>query len=461
MRSPIRLAFLLVLVSTAPGMAQDVELLAQRHGTALPDGYFETKAGNEAAFHFGRGRAARTRLDVLGPGGVPGADALRSVLPSMVLGPRDGPVTGVFRIPVLLGLFSDSPSEGVKFTRDEVQQAYFSDHPGSITAYYDEASLGRVELLGDVSDWVRTSTTRLQATGGDSGLKSGTVGPFIGRILAQLDGVDWGIYDNDGPDALPNSGDDDGYVDVLAVLHPTAGAECGGSDADNRIWSHRWNLGSAGGGPFATTTPAAGGGVILIDDYVIQPVFACNGDDLNQIGVFTHELGHAFGLPDLYDTDDSDGKSSGAGNWELMATGAWGCDGHTPDSPCHMGAWTKAVLGWVDVNAVPEDTDLGTLVLPPVESTGTVYRIDAGDGSGEFFLLENRQRIGFDQHLLNGGLLIWQVKPAIVAASFRTRMEVAKSILSAKACRSSGSGNRSGCSARRSGRPVAPAPNTA
>ncbi len=38
-------------------------------------------------------------------------------------------------------------------------------------------------------------------------------------------------------------------------------------------------------------------------------------------GVFAHEMGHAaFGLPDLYDTDNS---SEGLGNWSLMAGGSW------------------------------------------------------------------------------------------------------------------------------------------
>ncbi|MEJ2206263.1 MAG: M6 family metalloprotease domain-containing protein, partial [Gemmatimonadota bacterium] len=262
------------------------------------------------------------------------------------------------------------------------------------------------------------TSTQAQATGGESGLKAGTVGPFIFQLLGQLGGVDWGMYDNDGPDGLPNSGDDDGFVDVLAVIHPTRGAECGGADSEDRIWSHRWTLGAATGTPFVTDVPAAGGGTIVIDDYVVQPARACSGHDLNEIGVFTHELGHALGLPDLYDTDESDGKHSGAGNWDLMSTGAWGCDGQSPERPCHLGAWSKAVLGWVDVANVPSDTDIGAVVVPPVQTNGTVYRVDAADGSGEYFLLENRQRLGFDLRLYNAGLLVWQISPYILAAQW-------------------------------------------
>ena len=42
--------------------------------------------------------------------------------------------------------------------------------------------------------------------------------------------------------------------------------------------------------------------------------------------------------------------------------------------------------------------------------------MDAEDGSGEYFLLENRQRLGFDHNLMGTGLLVWQISPAILSA---------------------------------------------
>ena len=74
-----------------------------------------------------------------------------------------------------------------------------------------------------------------------------------------------------------------------------------------------------------------------------------------------------------------------------------------------MTAWSKEVLGWVNVTTLVPDADLGTLSLDPVETTGDVFRIDAGDGSGDYYLLENRQRLGFDAGLFAPGLLVWQI----------------------------------------------------
>ncbi len=416
----VRLTVLLVMAAVLlpPSLcAQDVELLGEIHGTRPPAAYLRRKAEDPGAYRFTHGRAVRLRaaLPGLAPReeGLPVARAGRDPV-FAILGPREGAVEGTFFIPVVLGLFADSPLGPEPFSRETVQEAYFGEGAGTIHAYYEEVSGGRADVVGQVQAWSRSTQTQAQATGGESGLVSGTVGPFIVDLLAQITDVDWGLYDNDGPDGVPNSGDDDGYVDALAVIHPTRGAECGGSDQGNRIWSHRWSLRSAAGSAFRTESPAAGGGFIRIDDYLIQPVYACSGAALNEIGVFTHELGHAFGLPDLYDTYPEDGKHNGAGNWDLMATGSWGCDGRSPQSPCHLGAWSKAALGWVDLVAIPDDQELTKLVLPPVETTRTVYRVDAQDGSGEYFLLENRQRLGFDGGLFGEGLLVWQVNEALV-----------------------------------------------
>ncbi|MBW3535957.1 MAG: M6 family metalloprotease domain-containing protein, partial [Gemmatimonadetes bacterium] len=256
------------------------------------------------------------------------------------------------------------------------------------------------------------SLTADQVAGGVSGLGgSSRVGQFVVELLVPLSSsVDWGRFDNDGPDGVPNSGDDDGYVDVLAVMHPTHGAECGDPGIYDRVWSHRWSLSGALGQVFDTGTPSASGGFIKIDDYTIQPVLACSPTGaINQIGVFAHELGHGFGLPDLYATGDS--GHAGIGRWGLMGTGSWGCGAFDPDRPCHMSAWSKAALGWVDVETLPREADLGTVALDPVVTSGRVLMVDAGDGSGEYFLLENRQRQGYDASLPEPGLLVWHIDP--------------------------------------------------
>lgn len=387
---------------------QDVEMLGERYGTPVPEGYRRsTLSGGGTAFEFRRGWTGRLRD---ADGDIDQA-AFRSG--PQPLGPRQDAVQGTFTVPVLLGLYANSDPLP-PHDRGTVQDAYFGEGAGTITDFYHEVSGGRVTLRGELVDWVTASRPDTSYTVDESGLVSGGLGGggagnFVWDVLVLNRELDWAPYDNDGPDGVPNSGDDDGYVDVLAVIHPTRGGECGGTGSEDRIWSHRWALSSAVFNTFETSTPSANGGFIRVDDYTIQPAVACSGTELARIGVFTHELGHAFGLPDLYDTEDFNGTHSGVGTWDLMGAGSWGCGNTTPEMPCHLGAWSKAALGWVDVVTLAPGTDHGTLQLGPVESEGTVYRVDATDGSGEYFLIENRQAVGYDQTLWEEGLLIWQI----------------------------------------------------
>ena len=106
---------------------------------------------------------------------------------------------------------------------------------------------------------------------------------------------------------------------------PAPGAEQTGSPND--IWSHKWIL--------------SGRCVCRRRD---QDLRLSHGSRRLQDRRVRHELGHLlFGLPDLYDTDDS---SEGIGNWCLMASGSWGGGG---DVPAHPSAWCKANQGWVTV----------------------------------------------------------------------------------------------------------------
>ena len=404
--------------------AQDVELLAEHYGSIPPAAYFEELSRNPGAYRPARGWRSR-----LGLGAAAGAFGVAPLRGAAVLGRRAGGVIGTFEIPLLLGLYSDSPgipsadvgaAPGVTLTRATVQQEFF-DGPNSrfatITEFYTDLSGGLVTLLGDTQDWFQTTLSSTDVAGNSSGLSSADdVGEFIFELLTNSDdgSVDWGAYDNDGPDGTPNSGDDDGFVDVLAVMHPTSGAECGGSGT-GIVWSHYWQLSASAGQVFTTTSSSANGGFVTVDDYTIQPVLACNSSEINEIGVVAHELGHGFGLPDLYAVGANHG---GVGRWGLMGSGPWGCGGQGADMPCHMTAWSKEALGWANVTTLAAGADLGVLTLDPVETTGDVIRIDAGDGSGDYYLLENRQPLGFDAGLPAPGLFVWQIDTQTVDGSW-------------------------------------------
>jgi hypothetical protein len=150
-----------------------------------------------------------------------------------------------------------------------------------------------------------------------------------------------------------------------------------------------------------TRDASANGGVVRIADYVILPAVDPQSCGPMHIGVLAHETGHALGLPDLYDYD---GSTQGIGAWGLMGTGS-----HSARySPAHLSAWEKEQLGWVRVTWLRNNNAIS---LPPVERDPEIYRYDLPSGTGEYVLLENRQRVGSDKRLPGHGLLAWRVDP--------------------------------------------------
>jgi immune inhibitor A len=134
-----------------------------------------------------------------------------------------------------------------------------------------------------------------------------------------------------------------------------------------------------------------------------------------EIGVFCHEFGHALGLPDLYDTaPQTPAFNVGPGNWSLMSTGMYGTNGLSPESPSHLGAWPTLFLGWTTTVRPTRDS---LMVLGPIENGSSILDLwFQGEPSSEHYLIENRQRLGFDQHLLQEGLIVYRVDEASLGA---------------------------------------------
>jgi M6 family metalloprotease-like protein len=309
---------------------------------------------------------------------------------------------GDFFLPVLPTLYADVASAPV--TAAALQQLLFGSNPlGSMTAYYEQVSYGNLNVTGAVTPWRSVDDPMLTYT-----INNGLGGwgkAFVREAVAKHDAsIDFGLFDNDGPDGIPNSADDDGAVDCVVVVYPTAGAECMGGGVN--MWSHHAYLTGAGGSYAPTTDPRFGGGFIRVDRYFVAPALSCSLTTTH-IGVYCHEMGHALGIPDLYDTQEDNpyqGDSRGLGHWCLMAGGS----GNSPQSPAHMSAFVKERLGWLTYFNVAQD--MNDLCLPPVETNPYAARVWWQGAVGpEYFIAENRQRIGFDANLWAEGLVIYHV----------------------------------------------------
>jgi M6 family metalloprotease-like protein len=325
--------------------------------------------------------------------------------------------------PVLCGLYTDKPSPDWPVA-DLVDQLFSLDYgqtntlgqPGSMREHYRDMSYGTFDLQGGVFGWFPVPEARAYYASDDNGLGTdravGETGAFIRHTLQSSDGtVDFRTYDNDGPDNIPDSGDDDGYVDLVMFVHPNSGGECG----DDDIWSHSFvysGWAQHNSQPFFTNDIGHDGQPIKVDDYVIMPAISCTSGGRIEIGVFSHEFGHALGLPDLYDRTAVDPAgavtSGGMGLYCLMAAGSYGGDFGHPEVPTQMCAWSKESLGWLQPHEIICDESRSLYYLGDAPDAAKLWT--GGDyATGEWFLVENRQKKDWDRYLSGDGFLITHI----------------------------------------------------
>jgi M6 family metalloprotease-like protein len=297
---------------------------------------------------------------------------------------RTAPTTGSIRGLVILANFSDTTT---RYTQAEFnslfnQLGYSRDGcKGSVRDYFREVSYRKFDLQHTVADWVKLPRDHVYY---DSNYQA-----MVRDALDLVDaaGMDFTQFDSNG----------DGEIDSIDIIHQGFGEEFGGNSS-TYIWSHQWEL----------SPPVVKDGITISSYHTEPEIYGWESfpstQTLAKPGTICHETGHFLGLPDLYDTTNDDGPASeGAGDWELMASGAGnGSDG----SPAHLSSWCKSVLGWLQPKEI---TSSRSQPLPSIATSPRSFKIVRKDDPREYFLLENRAAAGFDAGLPANGLLVWHI----------------------------------------------------
>jgi M6 family metalloprotease-like protein len=268
-----------------------------------------------------------------------------------------------FKVGIILVEFADvkhKPAHTPLF----YQTYYFADRtyrrtpsggssPGSVADYFAEQSHGTFKMAGKAFDWVGTAEPRSFFLGKKTSDKEARQKLLTGSMES--------IRKRDGEKAL------DGF-DAFCFIY--AGSMKGAHTGD-LLWAHRSSLGNPR------------------KSYQIT-------SEVETINVSCHEFGHIIGLPDFYQKKDKDGNVTreGLGTWCTMASGSRG------EKPRHLGCWCKMRLGWLTPKVI-EPAESRRYMLRPIEShVQDCLVVEASDT--EYYMLENRQKIGFDTPVTPG-----------------------------------------------------------
>lgn len=304
------------------------------------------------------------------------------------------PAVGQRKVLIILMQFQDTKltKSANDFQRLFNQESYHEDGAvGSVRDYYKWASYGNLELQSDVLG-PYTAQYRMSYYGGNQGVSGRDANPyelFLEAIGQAAQDVNLSDYDSDG----------DGYVDNIHIIYAGYGEEAGASA--NTIWAHE--------STFRTITVQG----MKIDRYSCAPELRGNkGGGISRIGPHCHEIGHALGAMDYYDTDyETGGQYLGTGKWDIMASGSWNNDGITP---ADFNPYVKIYnFGWTTALTLKNDT---INRIAPSTDEGNVYRINTGI-SNDYFLLENRDGKNFNSAEPGRGLVIFHIGPNLESRS--------------------------------------------
>ena len=211
------------------------------------------------------------------------------------------------------------------------------------------------------------------------------------------------------------------YPDYGAVLRNVFVVYAGYNEAegggDNTIWPQKSSV-------FDPYNIVRVGDVVLANYACTSELQGRTGTNMAAIGTFCHEFGHVIGLPDFYDANfEQDGFNAGVGTWSIMDTGNYSNNSRTP--PCYS-ATERYFLSLVSLEGINWIDDL--YILPPYVSSAaelspiasninqrkargyileTPNKID--DFAYEFFMLENRKKIGWDSYIEGEGMLVFHI----------------------------------------------------
>jgi M6 family metalloprotease-like protein len=300
----------------------------------------------------------------------------------------------------------------------------FGGNPnGTLTEFYYEDSFGQFLVQVDVYGPYTSQRSRQDrcyyggietaTSGGDLDLLDdqlgigggGGIGMAAEAVPAADVDVDFSQYDNDG----------DQVVDFVGIIH--SGADMAVTGDPCNTWSHaiQVSLGVDQGTPLEPAPlglPTSDG--VFVDRVFTMPEFNDFTHPLT-IGVATHEMAHALGEPDYYNTSYT---SMGTGDWDIMSGGSY-LGNPAGSNPSGFNPASRVFQGWLNPTVVTTDKPNVTLQPRHIKPPGydvtkpdpnlllvSVKEIAAGEDDGTGYEWSERDVTGLAKNPKTGKYVI-------------------------------------------------------
>jgi M6 family metalloprotease-like protein len=267
---------------------------------------------------------------------------------------------------------------------------------GSIHDYFYAQSYENFNVFFDLV-YVKVSGNAVKYASDDTDENSQYLVQDIMDVLKQKTDIDWSRYDWNG----------DGFVNQLLIVYAGKGMN-DNQYATDLIWPHQWWMSEhkkdRQEGVYCDPIPVTySGKEYKVDCYCALSELGGAGD-YSSFGVICHEYSHCFGFPDFYYSTNFSINYKTPHDWDIMDHGYYFDRAFCPVSYSAHERW---LMGWL---TPIELTSAATITSMPALSDKPVAYIIRNDGhEQEFYMVENRQKSGWDAQLLGSGLVIFHV----------------------------------------------------